>query len=309
MSMLFNSEFYGDNARWFIGTVEQFGGDEPTLGRVRVRIQGIHSPEISLHELPYAQVVIPTTEGGVSGIGRSCGLIEGATVFGIFMDGKNSQLPLVIGSIPQIETPSRGQGLMNRSGEAYLAPGDYSTANSVLLGDNKKWMASNDVKENTRQAWDFLIQKGYGVVQVAGILGNLLHESGNTMSPYANNPNDRGAPSVGLAQWRWYKENGGRQADLFAYADKHNDGNWQDLYLQLNFLDYELTKHIYLGGAELRKATTVVQTTLVFMRKFERPQELPTKSVDGANKRAGEDERLSNAAKIFNNYAANMGSS
>ena len=45
------------------------------------------------------------------------------------------------------------------------------------------------------------------------------------------------------------------------------------------------------------------------MRKFERPQELPTKSVDGANKRAGEDERLSNAAKIFNNYAANMGSS
>jgi hypothetical protein len=100
---MFNSQYYGDVTRWFIGIVEQVGGDVPQLGRVRVRIHGIHGPrdELPLADLPYASVMLPATEGGVSGIGRSTGLVQGATVFGIFMDGTNSQLPLVLGSIPK----------------------------------------------------------------------------------------------------------------------------------------------------------------------------------------------------------------
>ena len=300
MNTLFSSEFYGDNMRWFVGTVEQFGGDNPKLGRVRVRIHGIHSPEIGLHELPYAQVVIPTTEGGVSGIGRSCQLIEGATVFCIFMDGKNSQLPLVLGSIPQIETPSRAQGLMGRTGEEYIATGDYRSADDVLLGNNKTYAQTADAKQNTKLAWDWLIQKSYSPIHAAAILGNFTHES--RMNPAIENPNDKGARSIGLAQWRWYGETGGRQTDLFTFASNRRTA-WQDLYLQLAFADHELSTQSYLGGDSFRKATTLTNATLVFMRKFENPANTAGKSIDGVIKRSGEDDRLKQAASIYNNYA------
>jgi hypothetical protein len=302
---IFPSEFYGDQMRWFIGTVEQFGGDEPKLGRVRVRIHGIHDQSIRLSDLPYAQVVIPTTEGGVSGIGRSCGLEEGATVFGIFMDGKSSQLPLVLGSIPKIESPSRVQNYMGRPGEEYIPMGDYSTADSVLLGKNKTYAPTADSKENTKLAWDFLIQRGYSPMLTAAMLGNFMHES--RMNPGIENPNDKGARSVGLAQWRFYGTSGGRQTELFQYADNKKT-DWRDLYLQLSFADHELTSYGYLGGSDFKRASTLTEATLIFMRKFENPATVGGTSVDGASKRSGEDDRLKQAASIFNNYTFSGGS-
>ena len=58
--------FYGDITRWWVGVVEEVGTDEPKLGRVRVRIFGIHgdSSEIDTGDLPFAQVLVPTTEMG-----------------------------------------------------------------------------------------------------------------------------------------------------------------------------------------------------------------------------------------------------
>tara|TARA_B100000925_G_scaffold1592_1_gene1277 strand:- start:798 stop:3476 length:2679 start_codon:yes stop_codon:yes gene_type:complete len=99
-------DYYGDETRWFIGKVLQVHGDPEELGRVKVRIYGVHpdSPQdCSLDELPWASVTLPTTEGGSSGFGGSVGIKEGAQVFGIFLDGKNSQIPLILGSIPKNE--------------------------------------------------------------------------------------------------------------------------------------------------------------------------------------------------------------
>lgn len=106
-----NNKYYGDETRWFVGVVEETNTDEPRLGRVRVRIQGVHGSrdEVPVSDLPYAQVVVPTTEAGVSGIGRAPKISVGAMVFGMFLDGKTSQLPLVLGSIPRVETPSNEQ--------------------------------------------------------------------------------------------------------------------------------------------------------------------------------------------------------
>ena len=76
------------------------------LGRVRCRIYGVHPDnpnDARLEDLPWASVVIPSTEGGTSGFGGSVGIKENAQVFGIFLDGKNSQLPLILGSIPKNE--------------------------------------------------------------------------------------------------------------------------------------------------------------------------------------------------------------
>ena len=104
------TEFYGDNTRWFIGVVKNIK-DPLELGRVQVKIFGIHDGEpvpIPDEDLPYAQVVMPISEGGVKGLGNTVGIQVNARVFGIFLDGKNSQDPLVLGSLPKIEEESGG---------------------------------------------------------------------------------------------------------------------------------------------------------------------------------------------------------
>jgi hypothetical protein len=100
------NDFYGDETRWWVGVVESIN-DPIKQGRVRVRIYGIHSAspsDIPPSALPWAQVVAPVTQGGTSGInGTPVGIQPYAQVFGIFLDGKHSQLPLVLGSIPRVD--------------------------------------------------------------------------------------------------------------------------------------------------------------------------------------------------------------
>ena len=66
-----SSDFYGDDVRWFVGTVISIN-DPKKLGRVRVRIHGLHpnnTEDVKESDLPWAQSLIPVTEGGSSGIG------------------------------------------------------------------------------------------------------------------------------------------------------------------------------------------------------------------------------------------------
>ena len=82
--------FYGDHSRWFIGLVIDVN-DPLKLDRVKVRIQGIHTPDTTLipnADLPWAQVAIPVTEGGSSGLGANSSLKPRAQVYGIFLDGR-----------------------------------------------------------------------------------------------------------------------------------------------------------------------------------------------------------------------------
>jgi len=94
--------FYGDQTRWFIGIVKSLG-DPLKMGRVQVRIHGVHGEDLEQvpdEQLPWAQVLTPVTEGGTSGLGNFLGIQKDARVFGIFLDGKNSQMPMVMGSLP-----------------------------------------------------------------------------------------------------------------------------------------------------------------------------------------------------------------
>ena len=77
---------------------------------------------------------------------------------------------------------------------------------------------------------------------------------------------------------------------------------------QLSFADHELTSYGYLGGSDFKRASTLTEATLIFMRKFENPATVGGTSVDGASKRSGEDDRLKQAASIFNNYTFSGGS-
>lgn len=100
------NSFYGDNVRWFIGDVVDI--DDPVqIGRVKVRINGLHQDDIADADLPFAQTVIPVTQGGTKELGNYLGVQVGARVFGVFMDGKDSQLPLILGSMPKFEDRTR----------------------------------------------------------------------------------------------------------------------------------------------------------------------------------------------------------
>jgi len=98
-------DFYGDQTRWFTGRIVSLA-DPKELGRVQVRIHGIHTEDTTMipdGDLPFAQVVVPITQGGTNGLGNNLGIQVNTLVFGVFLDGQNSQLPLVFGSLPKQE--------------------------------------------------------------------------------------------------------------------------------------------------------------------------------------------------------------
>lgn len=103
--------FFGADkaAVWFTGVVED-RIDPEMLGRVRVRIWGLHSKErvpnertgqgIPVADLPWAFVMRPTTTASMDGIGTSPhGLVEGSWVIGISRDGEAMNDLVVIGSL------------------------------------------------------------------------------------------------------------------------------------------------------------------------------------------------------------------
>ena len=97
-------DYYGDQTRWFLGEVVNVADDPLKIGRVKVKVFGVYD-EIKDEDLPWAQIVVPVTMGvtnnGVQGLGQYLGILVGTQVFGIFLDGPSSQLPLVVGTIPQ----------------------------------------------------------------------------------------------------------------------------------------------------------------------------------------------------------------
>ena len=106
-------EYYGDQTRWFLGSVVDVN-DPLKLGRVKVRVYGVHDSydskdasketekySISDEDLPWAQIVVPVTTGVHEGKGQYLGILKGTQVFGMFLDGKSSQLPMVIGTVPK----------------------------------------------------------------------------------------------------------------------------------------------------------------------------------------------------------------
>ena len=97
---------FGDMKLWS-GIVED-RNDPLFLNRVRVRIIGIHSHDkqmIATPDLPWSDVLMPTTSPSLSGLGTTThGLLEGSCVMGFYRNSQSLSDPVVIGSfvgIPQ----------------------------------------------------------------------------------------------------------------------------------------------------------------------------------------------------------------
>ena len=111
-----------DGFLWFYGVVED-RQDPYMIGRVRVRCFAHHTDNkttLPTADLPWAQVMLPVTSAGISGIGQTpLGLVEGSHVFGFFRDGEARQEPVVMGSLPGYPTEQANteKGFYDPNGE------------------------------------------------------------------------------------------------------------------------------------------------------------------------------------------------
>lgn len=156
-----------------------------------------------------------------------------------------------------------------------------------------------------KRIWDFLKAEGFNDFGVAGLMGNLLAESGlrpNNMEDqyqsklgynddsytravdngtYTNFVTD--AVGYGLAQWTYWT----RKQNLLNFA-RQNNKSIGDLEMQLCFLIKEL-KELYTNSVYnvLRKATSVLEASNAVLLNFERPANMST-SVQATRARYGQ---------------------
>ena len=196
-----NTEYYGDDFRWFVATVIDNSPPYGLEGRIQVRVHGIHSRDINdipQGDLPWAQVMTPSDTFGGSGLGTHCQILPGSLVFGMFLDGKHSQLPMVLGSLPRVEYPSSVQA----SGSVDIAAAPFSyvfqQSNSQLQDpvfyspvDPENTSAPGTISDVAR----FFIDNGFTAKQACSIVGILNTVSG--LDPKFNSSNGE----FGLAGW------------------------------------------------------------------------------------------------------------
>jgi hypothetical protein len=236
-------QFYGDNVRWFTGIVVDHTPPIGFEGRVRVRIHGVHDPRLSMvpeKDLPWAQVIIPTTEGGISGIGRTPQLLSGALVFGFFADGVSSQIPLVLGSLPRTEYPTAQQTIGSENTEQVVP----IFASEGLTGEPQR-------KRRRSEAMKFFIDNGYTVEQAAGIVGNLDFVS--KFNPRFDTNNS------GIAKWNNFDA---RELKVFAkyylIDPLEQNPSYLKFPVQLNFILHQLrTTDVTTNGKLLRSKKVV----------------------------------------------------
>ena len=232
------SEYYGDNIRWFLADVIDATPPYGLEGRVRIRIHGAHSPstkDIRQADLPWAQCVVPTTEGGVSGIGKIPKLQAGSFVFGFFMDGVASQVPLVLGSIPRIEYPSRVQQRiefenvverLNPTKDFYEELVDIISTRSNIDASNTGEISVDARESRIVEVVKFFLDRGYTIKQSVSIAAAIDFIS----SMISFGPEEEDKVEIGIALWSY-----GRLERL-----KNFSNNWKEFATQLAFILYEL---------------------------------------------------------------------
>jgi hypothetical protein len=109
-------------------------------------------------------------------------------------------------------------------------------------------------------AMQFFLGKGWSREQAAGIVGNLLQESG-TLDPTQSHDSGTG---IGIAGWRLERR---KALEGFAAA---RGKSATDFETQLEFVDHELRTSEGAVGARLRQAKTAGQAAEAFI-SFERP--------------------------------------
>ena len=143
------SSFTGLDSNFYTGVVED-RHDPLYLGRVRVRVYGLHTDDKTLiptPDLPWSDVLMPVTNSALSGLGLSPhGLVEGSTVMGFFRDERDMQDFVVMGS------------LFGRPSGFYKIPNNDSTKKITRTADE----GFNDPRRNTVGDYNSSVDKAQG---------------------------------------------------------------------------------------------------------------------------------------------------
>lgn len=280
MSKFLKNRYYGDETRWFFGTViNRF--DPDGLGRLQIRIHGIHSnnqADIPTSALPWANVLLSSDHGGTSGLASVPRILPGAVVFGFFADGKDSQIPIVVGSLPKVDVPTALQQQLVTEAGANPPNNEYNNSSDAANDTERPeggTVGPATTQRRRLEGMKFFIDRGFTPEQAAGIMGNLDYESSglNTTIKAAGSEQ-----SYGIAQWNKRAQ---RFGALQAYAASQNR-DWAEYIVQLEFVMQELEgkttyKEYMRANTLLKKCTSFYggqvahNATWIFMNKYERP--------------------------------------
>ena len=310
----------GNIFRWFFGTAVETNTD-PVSERIKVRCDGVHSDEISDADLPYAQVILPTTGGGTSGIGENQQVLPGARVTGFFIDGDLCQLPVVIGILPHVARPPENK--VDDGPDAVLTSIRPSTrvfqSENNTITEAVRATSSPTLDERKKICWEFFSKKSsiYTPQRIAGIIGNLIVESNIDPTKHQDVKviGDGKGSGRGIAQWG-SKSDGNRWQDCIAFARSMGVSEY-GLVLQLQFIHHELQTKPY-HCRNFYKTVSVAAATMSFCRHYEGPRDEGTpnnttisvnentedtwKGGNPWNTKEGEQERLKNAEAAYREF-------
>lgn len=129
-------------------------------------------------------------------------------------------------------------------------------------------------------AWNYFTSKGYSPEATAGIIGNLMTESGMQTGVWAGD----NSGSYGIGQWL-----GGRLEGLKQFASDMGT-SIDDLNTQLAYIDYELKSSESNAYRKIASATTPESAAYAVSKYYERPAW------------AENPERQQNAADVYNRF-------
>ena len=282
-------EFYGDNVRWFIARVIDGSPPYGLEGRVKIRIVGAHSKsvlDIPQSDLPWAQVLIPGTSFGSSGFGGVAQILPGALVFGIFLDGKQSQLPIVIGSLPKIEYPTSVQADSRDDITTNPFAYDYNQSNNESVDPGSQNYNLDSLSDRQTVAFEFFVNNNFTAAQSAGIVGTL--EALTDIDPSYDD-----GTYYGIAAWK-IDSNRFVRLNRFA-ASFYPSKTVESFDLQLLYVLHELRTTRTMAQGKLLQTDSVygtrTSTAVVFRNRF---LDLSTKSLKS------ETECRTKATSIYN---------
>lgn len=304
------STYYGDNTRWFIGKAKTVDADPLKLGRIRVRIFGLHTDDNELikdTDLPWATVSLSLNIPSGYGNYQSFGVNDGDTVFGIFLDGQHSQSPLVLGVLPHSgsyqptpenltqQTSIEPSNIGGNNGEVYderfksyessgmsinnIPPADGEDITVTDSTSGKEINGGKNISKETRDsyieiAFDFFNNEFQSAEHAAAIIGNLIAESDMNPTRKAGVFSEN---SWGIAQWNGSENAGNRLGRLQGFAKSRNQ-QWNTLEPQLHYIMYELTISKDVGGYgrvitfdSFKSKTTLESAVAHFMQLYENP--------------------------------------
>lgn len=154
-------------------------------------------------------------------------------------------------------------------------------------------------------AFKYFISQGYSPAAAAGIIGNLMHESGGAdLDPTVIQGKGKG-PAAGIAQWENYNKKASRWLELSQFAQSKGK-EWTDFGTQVEFIHHELSgsQKTYFGKESgMRYAGAEPTTYEEWMQTDD--VEKATRQFEGAFERASAvamEPRLSYAKGVYNKF-------